>query len=56
MDPPWSCLYFMSLSTYLDSTASCDNELQDMNLAEKAFLSFGFEVYYSKNSQDVLFH
>lgn len=36
---------------YLDSTASCDNELQDMNLAEKTFLSFGFEVYYSENSQ-----
>lgn len=56
MDPPWSCLYFMSLSVHLDSTASYDNELQDMNLAEKAFLSFGFEVYYSKNSQGVPFN
>lgn len=50
MDSPWFCLYFMSLSIYLDSTASRDNELQDMSLAGTGFLSFVFEVRYSKNS------
>lgn len=47
MDPLWFCLHFTSLSMYLDSTASCDNMLQDTSLAEEVILSFVFDVCYS---------
>lgn len=47
MDPLWFCLHFTSLSMYLDSTASCDNVLQDTSLAEEVILSFVFDVCYS---------
>jgi len=41
---------------YLDSTASCDNELQKKSLAEKVFPLFVFEVRYSKNSLGARFN